>query len=62
MDGRVFGVITCSKCKFSLLNLVGLLFLSQFYCILSALIKVAQRKKAEYILPSNTSLGICSSD
>lgn len=62
MDGKVFSVITCSKCKFSLLNLVGLLSLSQFYFILSALIKVAQRKKAEYMLSSNAALGICSND
>lgn len=49
MIEKIFSVITCSKCKFDLLNLVSLLSLSQFYCILSALIKVAQRKQESRI-------------
>lgn len=47
MDRKGFSVITCSKCKFNLLNLAGFISLSQFYCILSALIKVTQIKKAK---------------
>lgn len=49
MDRKDFNVITCSKCKFSLLNLVGLHSLARFYCILSALINIAQTEKAEDI-------------
>lgn len=40
-------IVSCSKCKCSLFNLAGLLTLSQFYCILSSLIKVTRVKKAK---------------
>lgn len=49
IDEKVFSVIAGSKCKFSLLNLIGFLSLSQLYCILNALIKIAQRKKESRI-------------